>query len=126
MEKSQSLFKIVWGCNYLRFKSASFDIEVSAIHVLSNKPPGHLSLVKPANPSLGHNFAICDMHLKPSHREPSFLRICKVDMVWIDNTDEVRILSHAQVVLDVFENNLNDRITVRDVSSREMTAVYLL
>jgi hypothetical protein len=46
-------------------------------------------------------------------------------MVWIDNTDEVRILSHAQVVLDVFENNLNDRITVRDVSSREMTAVYL-
>jgi hypothetical protein len=65
------------------------------------------------------------MHLKPSHRESSFLRIRKVDMVWIDNTDEVRILSHAQVVLDVFENNLNDRITVRDVSSREMTAVYL-
>ena len=66
------------------------------------------------------------MHLEPSHREPSFLTIGKVDMVWIDNTDEVRILSHAQVVLDVFENNLNDRITVRDVSSREMTAVYLL
>lgn len=66
------------------------------------------------------------MHLEPTHRKSGFLRIRKVEMVWIDNADEVRILSHAQVVLDIFEDNLNDRITIRDVCSREAAAVYRL
>lgn len=66
------------------------------------------------------------MHLEPSHREPCLLRIRKVDMVWIDDALEVWILSHAQVVLYVFENNLDDGITVCNVWGRQMTTIYLL
>jgi hypothetical protein len=47
-------------------------------------------------------------------------------MVWIDDALEVWILSHAQVVLYVFENNLDDGITVCNVWGRQMTTIYLL
>jgi hypothetical protein len=35
-------------------------------------------------------------------------------MVGVDYLDEVRILAYAEVVGDIFEHNLNDRIGIRD------------
>ena len=79
----------------------------------------------PTNLSLGHNFPIHDMRLKPPRHELCLHRIRKIFMIRIDNADEVRILSHAQVVLDVFENHLDDRITVPDVCSGQIATIDL-
>lgn len=64
------------------------------------------------------------MDLEPSHREPGFLQIGKVDTVRIDDLDEMRILSHAQVVVQVFEDDLDDGIAVGNVFGRKPTAVH--
>ncbi len=66
------------------------------------------------------------MHFKPAHSEPSSLRIREILMVGTDNINEVWIFLHAQVVLNILKDDLNDRIALRNVFCREMTAHYLL
>ena len=65
-----------------------------------------------ANWKLRQNLATLNVHLKPPSRELCFVRIRKVGMIGIDDIDEVRILSHSHVVLNISENNLDDGITV--------------
>ncbi|KAL9598112.1 MAG: hypothetical protein Q9179_004037 [Wetmoreana sp. 5 TL-2023] len=81
---------------------------------------------KPADPFLGNNFSISNMHIEPSHSEPGSFRIRKNAMIWTDNTNKVRVFLHAQIVLNIVEDNLNERIAIRDVLSRKTKTNHAL
>lgn len=63
------------------------------------------------------------MHLKPPGRKPRLLLIRKIPMIRAHHADEMRIRAHAQVILDVAEDDLDHGVAVGDVARGEMPAV---
>ena len=98
------------------------------VHIISSKLRKWAFLhVKPADAGLlGDHLSIGNVDFKPSHRKLSCIGIREVVVIRIHHIDEIRVLMHTHVVLDIFKHDLDDGIAVRDVLGRKMRPKHLI